>query len=89
MPITFLSPCPLRRYVLALFCDMATNSNPGLTQFRQYLDGLNSFITQHRMPKDMARRLREYLHQHKPGMLSEFTERSIPVLSPTLEVGRP
>ncbi len=29
------------RYVLALFCDMATNSNPGLTQFRQLLDGLN------------------------------------------------
>ena len=73
-------------YVLALFCDMATNSNPGLTQFRQLLDGLNYFIRAHRLPKDMARRLREYLHQQKPGQLGKYAERAIPVLSPTLQV---
>lgn len=31
-------------YVLAVFCDVSTNSNPGLTHFNQQLDGLNSFI---------------------------------------------
>ena len=30
--------------VLAMFCDIATNSSPGLTAFRQQLDGLNEFI---------------------------------------------
>ena len=73
-------------YVLALFCDMATNSNPGLTQFRQLLDGLNLFIRTHQLPKEMARRLREYLHQQKPGQLGKYAERAIPVLSPTLQV---
>ena len=61
-------------YVLALFCDMATNSNPGLTQFHQLLDGLNQFIHTHRLPKGMARRLREYLHQQKPAQLDKFAE---------------
>merc|ERR1712185_491650 len=73
-------------YVLALFCNMATNSNPGLTQFRQLLDGLNHFIRAHRLPHDMARRLREYLHQQKPGQLGKYAEKAIPVLSPTLQV---
>ena len=31
--------------VLAAFCDVATNSNPGLTAFRQDIDGLNLFIS--------------------------------------------
>lgn len=73
-------------YVLALFCDMATNSNPGLTQFRQLLDGLNAYITTHRLPKEMARRLREYLHQQKQGQLAKVAEKCLPVLSPTLQV---
>ena len=73
-------------YILALFCDMATNSNPGVTQFRQLIDGLNGFIATHRVPKEMAQRLREYLHQQKPGQLRKYAERAIPVLSPTLQV---
>ena len=73
-------------YVLALFCDMATNSNPGLTQFKQLLDGLNHFIHAHRLPREMARRLREYLHQQKPGQLGKYAEKAIPVLSPALQV---
>ena len=51
--------------VLAMFCDVATNSDPGLTQFRQSLDSINSFIASHRLPVPMARRIREYLHQQK------------------------
>jgi hypothetical protein len=33
-------PTPHRR-VLAMFCDVAANSNPGLTYFNQLLDGMN------------------------------------------------
>ena len=73
-------------YVLALFCDMATNSNPGLTQFRQLLDGLNIFINAHRLPRPLAHRLREFLHQQKPGQLGKYAEKAIPVLSPALQV---
>ena len=40
--------------VLAMFCDVATNSNPGLTHFHQQLDGLNDFITTNNLPKEMG-----------------------------------
>ena len=73
-------------YVLALFCDMATNSNPGLTQFRQLLDGLNNFIVTHELPVEMAHRLREFLHQQKGAQMEKFADRTIPMLSPTLQV---
>ena len=45
-------------YVLAAFCDVATNSNPALIAFRQQLDGLNLFIGINGLPKEMAQRLR-------------------------------
>ena len=45
--------------VLAKFCDVATNSDPGLTEFRQGLDGLNDFIRENNLPKEMGRRMRE------------------------------
>ena len=40
--------------VLATFCDVATNSRPGLTYFHQQLDGLNEFIFTNRLPKEMG-----------------------------------
>jgi hypothetical protein len=51
--------------VLALFCDVATNSNPAMTLLRQRLDGLNLLISIHELPADMAQRLRSYYHQQK------------------------
>ena len=38
-------------WVLALFCDVAMNANPGLTAFRQQLDALNFFIRINHLPK--------------------------------------
>ena len=72
--------------VLAMFCDVATNSNPGLTYFNQQLDGLNEFIKTNEVPKEMARRMREYLHQMKGAQLQEHAARSLPSLSPALQI---
>ena len=51
--------------VLALFCDVATNSNPAMTLLRQRLDGLNLLIAIHELPDGMAQRLRSFYHQQK------------------------
>lgn len=64
---------------------MATNANPGHTEFRQLLDGLNDYITTHEIPADIARRLREYLHQQKPNIVQSYMEKAIPHLSPALQ----
>ena len=72
--------------VLAAFCDVATNSNPGLTAFRQDIDGLNLFISINALPRDMAQRLRSFMHQQKGVQLREDAKRSLPRLSPALQV---
>lgn len=45
-------------YVLSQFCDMATNSSPGNTEFKQLLDGLNEYFDARDVPRSMHRRLR-------------------------------
>ena len=72
--------------VLAMFCDVATNSSPGLTYFHQQLDGLNECIETNTLPSEMARRLREYCHQMKGVLLHEHAAKSIPNLSPALQI---
>ena len=73
-------------YVLALFCDMATNANPALTDFRQRLDGLNQFISINSLPGPTAMRIRAYLHQQKSVALQAECSRSLPMLSMPLQV---
>ena len=72
--------------ILASFCDVASNGNPGSTNFRQNLDGLNEFMEHHHLPVEMRRRLREYMHQQKSQMLLAFSHQAIPLLSPGLQV---
>jgi len=72
--------------VLAMFCDVAANSNPGLTYFNQLLDGMNEYIETNNLPRDMGRRLREYLHQMKGAQLQEHAARALPSLSPALQI---
>ena len=72
--------------VLATFCDVATNSNPGLTHFRQQLDSLNEFVAFNNLPVDMARRMREYLQQQKNAQMREYAARVMPRLSTALQV---
>ena len=50
--------------VLALFCDVATNSNPAETLFRQTLDDLNTFV------EVLALCLALYLTSPEPCLLS-------------------
>lgn len=73
-------------FVLAAFCDVATNSDPALTTFRQRLDGLNKFIRVHGLPTELARRLRRFMHQQKGVQLREDAKLALPHLSPALQV---
>ena len=72
--------------VLAAFCDVATNDNKAVIEFRQSLDGLNAYIAINSLPKEMARRMRSYLHQMRGVMLSEEAKNALPLLSPALQV---
>jgi len=72
--------------VLAKFCDVATNANPGLIEFRQQLDGLNQFIADNNLPKEMGRRMREYLHQQQGVQLREHSAKALPRLSTALQI---
>ena len=72
--------------VLATFCDVATNSNPGLTHFRQQLDSLNEFVAFNNLPVEMARRMREYMQQQKNAQMREYAARVMPRLSTALQV---
>lgn len=72
--------------ILAKFCDVATNADPALTSFHQKLDDMNRFILVNNVPKEMARRLREYLLQQKDHLLQEEAARAVPMLSTALQI---
>jgi len=73
--------------VLAMFCDVATNADPGVVEFRQRLDSMNSYIRTNNLPAGMARRMREYLHQTQEMKLREFHAASVlPLLSDALQI---
>jgi len=73
--------------VLAMFCDVATNADPGVIEFRQRLDSLNSYIYTNNLPAGIARRMREYLHQTQEMKLREFHAASVlPLLSDALQI---
>lgn len=73
--------------VLANFCEVATNGDPALTVFRQSLDGMNTFVNDMKLPIEMARRLREYVHQQREVKLREDAARkALPMLSPALQI---
>ena len=70
-----------------MFCDVATNADPGVIEFRQRLDSMNSYIHTNNLPAGMARRMREYLHQTQEVNLREFHAASVlPLLSDALQI---
>lgn len=72
--------------MLANFCEIATNANPGLVRFRQTLDDLNEYISCNGLPLEMARRLREYHHQQRSVAMRLQSAKAVPSLSPALQV---
>ena len=72
--------------VLALFCDVATNSNPGEVSFRQSLDDLNDFIEMNNVRPKLGQRLREYFHQQKNARLRHSLNSVVTSLSPSLQI---
>jgi hypothetical protein len=72
--------------VLATFCDVATNSHPGLTQYRHQLDNLTEFVAFNNLPVEMARRMREFLQHQKDHHLREYATKVLPHLSTALQI---
>ena len=72
--------------VLATFCDVATNSHPGLTQYRHQLDNLTEFVAFNNLPVEMARRMREFLQHQKDHHLREYAAKVLPHLSTALQI---
>jgi len=73
--------------VLAMFCDVATNANPALVEFRQHLDALNAYIQMYNLPRPTAHRLREYMHQQEDEKLREYaTKMTLGRLSTALQI---
>ena len=72
--------------VLALFYDVVANSDPGITAHRQQLDSLNRFAAKNNLPKVLANRMREYVHQQKEVHLEDYAAKSLPGLSPALHI---
>ena len=87
--VTILVLCAafLWTFVLAAFCDVATNGDPALTAFRQRLDGLNSYIAFNGVPPEMAGRMRSYMNQQRGMQLrEELGQRALPNLSLALQM---
>lgn len=72
--------------VLARFCEVATNSNPGLTHFRQSLDDINDYSRVNNLPDELATRLREYMHEQRAVQQKTWAEKALPQLSTKLQV---
>ena len=59
--------------VLALFCNVATNSNPEETAFQQTMDDVNRFMAAEHFPRELQSRLRDFLHQQKHVQVGRMT----------------
>ena len=55
-------------------------------QFRQTIDELNLFIGHHRVPREMAMRMRVFLHAQRDLQMYADTQKALLSLSPTLQV---
>ena len=71
--------------IIARFCEVATNSNPGLTAFLQRLDDLNQFAHVNGLPVELSTRLREYMHEQKNIHMRTWAARAVSNLSAKLQ----
>ena len=73
--------------IIASFVDVAANGDPSETEFRQQLDGLNSYIAFNNIPTPMAQRLRSYMMQQRGLQLrQQLADRALPSLSLQLQL---
>ena len=72
--------------VLARFCEVATNSNPGQTHFLQSLDEINQYSRINLLPNNLSNRLREYMHEQRAVQQKMWAEKALPQLSIKLQV---
>ena len=72
--------------VLASFCELATNSDPSLIEYRQAIDDLNRFCRDQGFAPELKRRLRQYFQQRKHVMLAKAASGVIHKMSTSLQI---
>jgi len=72
--------------ILATFCELATNSDPAMLEYRQALDDLNRFCRDNNFPAELKQRLRVYFQQRKHVMLSRTASGVIHKMSTSLQL---
>ena len=71
--------------VLAAFCDMATNADPGAIEYRQLVDEVNRFCHQEKLPQELQIRLRQYFAQRRHILKARSTTSVVHKMSSTLQ----
>ena len=72
-------------YLIGTFCNLASNLSPSVKAFRAELSQLNTFMTNHRLPRETRFRLREYLHESIHLRLTEERNFIFQRLSPAMQ----
>ena len=68
--------------VLASFVTILTSHNSEALEFRNTLDGLNSFMSREALPATLRLRLREYFHQTKHLSVTRRDKNLLHMMSP-------
>jgi len=71
--------------VIAAFCDVFTNTEPEIIEFRQLMDRLNKYCKQKNLDSAIRTRLREYLYRYEPVIISNAQRELIKDMSPKLQ----
>ena len=71
-------------YVIGTWVSIIANTDPGARWFRQTMDGLNSFMSQYQLPREMRIRLREYFMQAQHMHQGQRRRELLNLMSPML-----
>jgi len=71
-------------YVIGTWVSVIANTDPGSRWFRQTMDGLNSFMSQYQLPREMRIRLREYFMQAQHMHQGQRRRELLNLMSPML-----
>lgn len=83
--VLMFSSCVVWAHLIGVFSSILANFSPERNAFRAEIDQLNRFIKAEAMPKELARRMREYLHQSKHLRSAQIQQRLLSALPPALQ----
>ena len=83
--ITLFANAILWTQIIAAFVEVATNSNPLNTEFRQTMDHLNEYMRSQALSYPMRQKLREYFQENHYVNVAEANEKVVLKMSPMLQ----